>query len=95
MEWQADTFAGYLLMPKEMVFEKWREVQGDLDPYVAIDEIADLSARWGLAEDETPTVSAARDLAQHFRVSGQAMQIRLVGLSLILTEPPEPGLFKQ
>jgi len=95
MEWQADTFAGHLLMPKEMVFETWREVQGDLDPYVAVDEIADLSARWGLAEDETPTVSVARDLAPRFQVSGQAMQIRLVGLGLILTKTPEPGLFTQ
>ena len=95
MEWQADTFAGYLLMPKEMVFETWREVQGGLDPYVAVDEITDLSARWGLAEDETPTVSVARDLAPRFQVSGQAMQIRLVGLGLILTKTPEPGLFTQ
>jgi len=95
LEWQADTFAGYLLMPKEMVFQAWREVQGGLDPYVAVDEISDLSARWGLAEDETPTVSAARDLAQRFQVSGQAMQIRLVGLGLILTKTPEPGLFMQ
>ena len=95
MEWQADTFAGYLLMPKEMVFETWREVQGGLDPYVAVDEITDFSARWGLAEDETPTVSVTRDLAPRFQVSGQAMQIRLVGLGLILTKTPEPGLFSQ
>ena len=95
MEWQADTFAGYLLMPKEMVFEAWREVHGTLDPYVGVDEISDLSARWGLAEDETPTVSVARDLAPRFQVSGQAMQIRLVKLGLILTKTPEPGLFTQ
>jgi len=37
----------------------------------------------------------ARDLAPRFQVSGQAMQIRLVGLGLILKKTPEPGLFTQ
>jgi len=93
IEWQADRFAGHLLMPKDMVLAAWRETRGSLEPYIAVDEIADLSARWGLAEDTRPTVSAARDLARLFGVSGQAMQIRLIGLGLIRTETPEPDLF--
>jgi len=95
MEWQADTFAGYLLMPKEMVFQAWEVRHGSLEPYVAIDEIADLSARWGLAEDRTPTVEVARELARDFGASGQAMQIRLVGLGLIKTEAPNSDLFSR
>jgi len=55
--------------------------------------MADLSARWGLAEDKRPTVDIARALAREFRVSGQAMQIRLIGLGLIRTEKPAPDLF--
>ncbi|MBI1373321.1 MAG: ImmA/IrrE family metallo-endopeptidase [Phycisphaera sp.] len=94
-EWQADMFSGYLLMPKEMVLRAWRSRFGELDPYVARDEIADLSARWGLGEDEQPTVEVAKDMARDFKVSGQAMQIRLIGLGLIRTEVPEPDLFTQ
>jgi hypothetical protein len=93
MEWQADCFAGYLLMPKEMVFRVWEGVYGKLEPYVAVDEIAGLSARWGLGFDGRPTVGVARDMAREFKVSGQAMQIRLVGLGLIRTTAPEPDLF--
>ncbi|MFW6107028.1 MAG: ImmA/IrrE family metallo-endopeptidase [bacterium] len=93
MEWQADMFSGYLLMPKEMVFAAWEARHGSLEPYVAKEEMADLSARWGLAEDERPTVDIAKDLARQFNVSGQAMQIRLIGLGLIRTEVPAPNLF--
>ncbi len=93
MEWQADAFSGYLLMPKEMVFSAWKERNGSLDHYVAEKEIAGLSARWGLAEDERPAVDIARRMALDFKVSGQAMQIRLIGLGLIKTEDPGPGLF--
>ncbi len=93
VEWQADCFAGHLLMPKAMVLAAWREAHGSLEPYIAADELADLSARWGLAEDSRPTVKVARDLARQFDVSGQAMQIRLVGLGLVRTTKPEPDLF--
>ena len=93
LEWQADCFAGYLLMPKEMVFAQWESIYGSREPYVAADEIADLKARWGLGDDERPTVEAARQMAPVFEVSAQAMQIRLVELGLILDRVPEPRLF--
>jgi hypothetical protein len=94
MEWQADMFSGYLLMPTEMVLAAWRQRFGNLDPYIAKDEMANLSAKWGLADDERPTVDVAKELARVFKVSGQAMQIRLIGLGLIRTEVPAPSLFK-
>lgn len=93
IEWQADYFAGQLLMPREMVFAAWEERHGSLEPYVAVDEVEALSARWSLAEDRTPTVGVARELADEFGVSGQAMQIRLLGLGLIRTDQPAPDLF--
>lgn len=93
IEWQADTFSGFLLMPKDMVFKSWESLHGSRTPYIAEEEMADLSAKWGLAEDELPTVDVARELAGKFNVSGQAMQIRLIGLGLIKTEQPGPGLF--
>jgi hypothetical protein len=93
LEWQADCFAGYLLMPKEMVFAQWEAMHGNRQPYIAIDEIEDLKARWGLADDDRPTVDVARQMAPVFEVSAQAMQIRLIELGLIRTRMPEPGLF--
>jgi hypothetical protein len=94
IEWQADTFAGYLLMPKDMVLATWTDIYGSLNPYVAAGEIAGLSARLGLAEDKTPTVSVAREMAKAFKVSGQSMQIRLAELGLVLMKEGEPELFK-
>ncbi|OHB45938.1 MAG: hypothetical protein A2Y13_05290 [Planctomycetes bacterium GWC2_45_44] len=93
IEWQADAFAGFLLMPKELVHNTWKNIFGSLEPYIAVNEIADLSARWGLAEDSHPTVKVTKKLAQIFNVSGQSMQIRLIGLGLVLTKQPEKGLF--
>lgn len=93
LEWQADAFAGYLLMPKELVFAQWEAMHGGLAPYIATREIADLKARWGLGEDERPTTEVARQMAQVFEVSAQAMQIRLIELGLIRTRVPAPVLF--
>jgi hypothetical protein len=93
MEWQADCFAGFLLMPKDMVFQGWEKLRGGRQAYIAVNEIKDLKAKWGLADDNQPSVDLARTLAGDFKVSGQAMQIRLIGLGLIKTEQPEPDLF--
>jgi hypothetical protein len=93
IEWQANAFSAYLLMPREMTLKAWKARRGDLEPYVAVDEIADLSARWSLDEDEQPTVELAHEIAREFHVSGQAMQIRLVGLGLIRTQAGKGHLF--
>ena len=47
MEWQADCFAGYLLMPEDRVFRVWEQVYGSAGQYVAFEEIEQLKARWG------------------------------------------------
>jgi len=93
LEWQANTFAACLLMPATMVFNAWVERQGSLASYVADKEIAELSTRWKLGESVQPTVEIARDLAREFHVSGQAMQIRLIGLQLIEAGTPSQKLF--
>jgi len=93
MEWQADSFSGFLLMPKDMILRSWETRTGGRDAYVAETEIKGLASQWGLADDIRPTVEIARTMAADFRVSGQAMQIRLVGLGLIKTEQPPPDLF--
>jgi hypothetical protein len=93
MEWQANSFAGHLLMPKKMVVAAWEAMHGTREPYVAAEEIADLNARWGLGQDDCPTVQVSREMSRAFKVSGQAMQIRLIGLGLIRTKVPEKDLF--
>ncbi len=93
MEWQADQFAGYLLMPRDMVLIAWEKLRGDVQPYIASGELSNLSARWRLAEKETPTVAIASDMAKQFKVSGQAMQIRLVELGLIRLNEDQREMF--
>ncbi|MBF0214755.1 MAG: ImmA/IrrE family metallo-endopeptidase [Magnetococcales bacterium] len=83
MEWQADLFAGYLLMPTKMINDAWSSIFGTTDSYMAAEEMAELSSR----KDGQPVISVAREMARAFHVSGQAMQIRLLDLGLIkLTE---------
>lgn len=90
MEWQADRFASYLLMPEDRIMNFWREIRGGLNQYMAFEEIEAIKAQ---SEYSIPVTQVAKDMAEHFRVSGQAMQIRLEGLKLILAEQPEPDLF--
>jgi len=90
IELQADYFAGCLLMPVDLVRSLWVEQTGSDKPYVAAD---DLRAVRGKTARDLPTIDVARRMANDFKVSGQAMQIRLLKLELIvLTEPP-PSLF--
>lgn len=93
IESQADRFAGYLLMPEEMVRRHWTDTNGSPAPYVAQEEIAQLTAQLNLTKDDQPTVERSKRMAGAFHVSGQAMQIRLINLGLILTKKPPPSLF--
>ena len=93
IEWQADAFASHLLMPEPLIRRSWAEVHGCPEPYVATGEWANRRARFGAREDEYPTVEVAHRMATVFKVSGQAMQIRLLALGLILEKQPPASLF--
>ncbi len=80
-------------MPEEMVRRAWADLTGDGAPYVAEGELQELRERFGLADDEQPTVDIAKRMAEVFHVSGQAMQIRLLALHLVLPKQPPPSLF--
>lgn len=82
-EVQADLFAGFLLMPKELVLTAWRERFSGLAPHVVSPDVGRLATTWNLADDGDRTVAVARDLAARFEVSAQAMQIRLTRLGLL------------
>jgi hypothetical protein len=93
MEWQANQFAAYFLMPRDLVVQAWQARRPDMEPYVAADEIADLRARWDLTQNNVPVLDISRDLAREFRVSGQAMQIRLLKMGVVLPRKEQQGLF--
>lgn len=85
IERQADRFAGYLLMPKDLVIEQWRHQHPELQRAMNVyDEIQEERKRLGLIRpDDFVACQAARDMAPVFGVSYQAMQIRLLELRLI------------
>lgn len=103
VEWQADNFAGCLLMPRKLVYEAWDQFR-DSDGPVAISEIrqqyASLLAREPFVlrgkrattqaeKDDAVKEEFCRPLADEFRVSPEAMRIRLETLNLIVTEKPK------
>lgn len=83
MEWQADCFAGCLLMPERLILHAWSAVTGSASPLDLSDEKEGLRAMRDPATGWTPAVEVARVMADAFEVSGQAMEIRLEELGLI------------
>lgn len=92
IEWQANTFAAYALMPKDMIRNSWERIRGTLEPYVAVDEIVALAAKKTMGK-LTPSTSIAREMAKEFHVSAQSMQIRLTELGLIKLDKGSAELF--
>jgi hypothetical protein len=80
VEWQADTFAAYLLMPREMVKREWHQMRGNMEPIY----LAELRANQSTdLSDELLFEQAARPLAEKFEVSPVAMRIRLEEVKLL------------
>ncbi len=93
MEWQADSFAGYLLMPEFLVRQRWIDYNDKLETHLVRDIIESQPTQWSLIDSNTPITNVARELATVFNVSGQAMQIRLISLRLIQIERNNAKLF--
>jgi Zn-dependent peptidase ImmA (M78 family) len=100
VEWQADTFAASLLMPRKMVYSAWSEFRGGDAGPVEIRELHDAHAESSvLIRGQTAATAAelefavqnefCRPLAEQFEVSREAMRIRLVELNLIVRERPQ------
>lgn len=99
VEWQADTFAAYLLMPRKLVFEAWSKFRGGDDRAIEVREIHDARSelpilyRGQLATSEEEIDNAVKEefcrpLAEQFEVSRESMRIRLVELELIVRKRP-------
>ena len=96
VEWQADQFAAYLLMPQDMLLNAWQELRGDdLHPIeqAEIHELTSsevISYRGREPQNQTERDRGAselfcRPLADKFQVSREAMRIRLESLKWIVT----------
>ena len=104
-EYQANTLAACLLMPRDMLKRAWHEQYGSMDP-IYLDDLrakrqqiltAEVLRRGGFksgedAEDNMLLEHASRPLAETFEVSPDAMRIRLEGMKLLLRKK-EPSLF--
>ena len=106
VEWQADQFSAYLLMPREMVLNAWGQHRSSLDP-ITLDDLrakeseiiaAETSRRGRLDTDRESLDNAMLDwyglpLAKLFEVSPEAMRIRLETLRLLVRRK-ERSLFE-
>ena len=88
IERQADRFASYMLMPKELVVREWMRLYPDQwGPLNVHEELQRKRMALGLADGEGVVLcDAAREMAKIFDVSIWPMQIRLLELKLINTE---------
>lgn len=99
VEWQAETFASCLLLPRERVLKAWCDLRGSAEPFafeVSSHGSASLRKLWfGMASngEEARRLFArectaffddlAGELAKLFAVSTTAMRVRLEGLKLL------------
>ncbi len=91
-EWQADHFAGCVLMPRTLLMQEWVKWRGSPDP-VASEDLLNSSSEDDreLAENRV-LEDLCRPLAREFHVSAQAMRIRLQSIGLFVSRI-EPTLF--
>ena len=100
VEWQAEFYASCLLLPRELIFETWRERFGTTAPFIfEIDKFNPTfpmrRSNWILKDPDYQIVfnMIAREFAQVFCVSTEAMRIRLAKLGLLLREVPHQRSF--
>lgn len=87
-EWQADYFAGCMLMPRETLRSAWQSWRGNLDP-VAVQQLPAANIHGDRKHNENVAMDRfCRPLAEMFEASAEAMRIRLEHLGFLLREIP-------
>ncbi len=87
-EWQADFFAGCMLMPRALVRSAWQAWHGNLDP-VAVQQLPGVTNSTDSKGNENATLERfCRPFAGQFEVSAEAMRIRLENLGFLLRDVP-------
>lgn len=94
IEWQADRFAMYLLMPKANVHEFWKEHFGSYEPKLKTDFTNGFKQVTQAIKTESELLEIAlKDTAKDvFGVSAQALRIRLEGMGLLADYLNEPAM---
>lgn len=92
-ERQADRFAGYLLMPRDLILQVWNARHGENSPPLDVHkELEEQRERFHLAPDDRKVFcEEAKTMAALFSVSAQAMQIQLSEMGLIKLEEDFQG----
>lgn len=99
VEWQADTFAACVLMPRKLIHAAWATFRGGDDRPVELGELGAAQAGSPLfyriqpaateeERDNAVKEDFCRPLAEHLEVSREAMRIRLEGIGLIVRRRP-------
>jgi len=92
-EYQADSFAGYLLLPGDMLRKTWNKFFPDGKPLNVSEELESKRKLFNLNEKAPPpSCDLAKELALLYKVSAQAMQIRLSEIKLLELRSPEATL---
>jgi len=94
IEWQADRFAMYLLMPKANVHDFWKEHFGSYEPKLKSDFTNGFKQVTQTIRTESELLEIAlKDTAKDvFGVSAQALRIRLEGMGLLADCLNEPAM---
>jgi len=92
-EIQADIGAAYLLMPTAFIIKEWEKKFGENAGPVNVYEEIKRKAEFEGKDEKSIRDSISVEFAEKFRVSPQAMQIRLRDMKLLELEPTQPGLF--
>jgi hypothetical protein len=87
VEWQADTYASYLLMPTKVVVSAWEAWRGNRDA-VVLDDLPPAPTAAGRDPANLRLERFCKPMAQQFEVSAEAMRIRLEKLGFLLREKP-------
>lgn len=87
-EWQADHFAGCLLMPRKIVCSAWLAWRGNVDP-VAVQQLPPVAIHTDAKQNENAAFERfCHPFAGQFEVSAEAMRIRLESIGFLLRATP-------
>jgi Zn-dependent peptidase ImmA (M78 family) len=88
IEWQADSFAGYLLMPKHNIYALWKAITGSYRPISMSQVRQEFSpkARAKYSDDKIAEILLQRVARKYLELSPRALLIRLKKLGLLVSD---------
>lgn len=93
IEWQADKFASYLLMPESMIRDQWQQHKSNCEQQQRVTDLNLTNSLIPLNNATIPSDNITRIMADIFKVSVQAMSIRLIELGILQSQDTTSVLF--